>query len=308
MRQGAATGAPVLGVVHTPPPFAMPRGACDCHVHVFGEAGQYPFVDDRVFMPGPATVTDLLALQEVLQLDRVVVVQASPQGTDNTCLVESLQALRRLGREARGVAVVGDGAPGPVLDALHAAGVRGLRVNLQSHGTTDAAVAGQRLRAAGALAAARGWHVQVYTQLGVVDALADDIAGLGVPVVIDHFGLAHAWNGTTQTGFAALCDLLRAGHAYVKLSAPYRIVREPGGVDGRPVARALIDANPRRVLWGTDWPHTLHQPGLVRWRDRPEPFQPVDDGEQLRIFAGWTSPDERQRILVDNPETLYGFL
>lgn len=258
-------------------------------------------------MPGPATVDDLVSLQTALQLDRVVVVQASPQGTDNTCLSDTLRSLRQRGREARGVAVVDENASERELDALHDAGVRGLRVNLQSHGTSDPAIARQRLRAAGAHAAARGWHVQVYTQLGVIDAVAEDMARLGVPVVIDHFGLAHAWNGTGQRGFAALCGLVREGHAYVKLSAPYRIVRQPSGEDGTAVARALIDANAERLLWGTDWPHTLHQSGLVRMRDRPEPFQPVDDGQQLQIFARWTSPAERQRILVDNPQTLYGF-
>jgi predicted TIM-barrel fold metal-dependent hydrolase len=171
----------------------------------------------------------------------------------------------------------------------------------------DPEIARHRLREAGAVALRRGWHVQVYAQLSVLDAVADEMASLGVPVVIDHFGLAHAWNGTQQAGFATLCDLVRGGNAYVKLSAPYRIVQQSKGEDGTPIARALIEANPRRILWGTDWPHTNHLPGVPRLRDRPEPFQPIDDGEQLQIFSHWTTPEERHRILVDNPRSLYGF-
>lgn len=297
----------VLGVAHTYPGFVMPRGACDCHVHVFGEAGRYEFSESRVFMPSPATVDDLIGLQAALRLDRVVVVQASPQGTDNRCLVDTLQELRRRGREARGVAVVDEMQTDEEFDRLHDAGVRGIRVNLQSQGTSDPEIARHRLREAGGVATRRGWHVQVYAQLRVIDAVADEMASLGVPVVIDHFGLAHAWNGTQQAGFATLCDLVRGGDVYVKLSAPYRIVQQGDGADGMPIARALIEANPRRMLWGTDWPHTRHVPGVPRLRDRPEPFQPIDDGKQLQIFSRWTTPEERHWILVENPQSLYDF-
>lgn len=297
----------VLGVAHTHPGFVMPRGACDCHVHVFGEAGRYEFSENRVFMPSPATVDDLIGLQAALHLDRVVLVQASPQGTDNSCLVDTLLELRRRGREARGVAVVDEMQTDEEFDRLHDAGVRGIRVNLQSHGTSDPEIARHRLREAGAVATRRGWHIQVYAQLRVIDAVADEMASLGVPVVIDHFGLAHAWNGTQQVGFATLCDLVRGGDVYVKLSAPYRIVQQGDGADGTPIARALIEANPRRMLWGTDWPHTHHVPGVPRLRDRPEPFQPIDDGKQLQIFSRWTTPEERHWILVENPQSLYDF-
>jgi predicted TIM-barrel fold metal-dependent hydrolase len=138
-----------------------------------------------------------------------------------------------------------------------------------------------------------GWHVQIYTRLPVIEALADDIAALGVPVVVDHFGLASAADGIQQRGFATLVALVRSGHVYVKLSAPYRIVTQPRGEDGTAIARNLIEANLDRMLWGTDWPHT-HPPS-------------VDDGHQMNIFVAWTSAAERQRILVDNPGALYEF-
>jgi predicted TIM-barrel fold metal-dependent hydrolase len=305
--QERITSKSVLGVVHTPSGISMPRGACDCHVHVFGEAGRYKFAEDRVFMPSPVTVDDLIDLQAALHLDRVVVVQASPQGRDNSCLMDTLQELRRRGREARGVAVVDDMHTEDDLDRLHDAGVRGIRVNLQSHGTSVPEIASHRLRKAAAAAMRRGWHVQVYTSLNVIGAIAGEIDCLGVPVVVDHFGLAHARDGKNQAGFTTLCDLVRGGNVYVKLSAPYRIVQQGNGEDGMPIARALIEANPQRMLWGTDWPHTHHAPGMPRLRDRPEPFQPIDDGQQLQIFKRWTTPEERNRILVKNPQSLYDF-
>jgi predicted TIM-barrel fold metal-dependent hydrolase len=298
---------PVLGVRHSAVEAPIPPGACDCHVHVFGPAGRYAFASDRVFMPSPATVDDLVAFQAALRLERVVIVQASPQGTDNGCLVDALTELRQRGHAARGVAVVDDAVDEEQLKALHAAGVRGLRLNLQSYGVADPAVGARRLRTTARIAQAMGWHVQVYTRLPVIEALADDVAALGVPVVVDHFGLASAADGIQQRGFATLVALVRSGHVYVKLSAPYRIVTQPRGEDGTAIARSLIEANLDRMLWGTDWPHTHPPSDGVRLRDRPEPFLAVDDGHQMNIFVAWTSAAERQRILVDNPGALYEF-
>ncbi len=285
----------------------MPRGACDCHVHVFGAAGQYPFAANRTFMPSPATVDDLIAFQTALDLDRAVIVQASPQGTDTRCLTDTLTELRQRGREARGVAVVRTDATSAELRALHAAGVRGLRVNLQSFGITAPEAAREQLRAAARVAGSMGWHVQIYAQLHVIGELADVLGDVGVPVVIDHFGLAHASDGLSQKGFPELLALVKAGNVWVKLSAPYRIIQHPLGDDGVSIARALIDARLDHMLWGTDWPHTNPAADIPRLRDRPEPLRPVDDGAQFNIFTRWTSAHERERILVHNAAHLYGF-
>ncbi len=298
---------PVLGIAHSKISGPMPAGACDCHVHVFGPPGRYAFAENRTFMPSPVTVDDLVQFQKILGIDRSVVVQASPQGTDNTCLLDTLQALRDQGKESRGVAVVDPSITDKELEHLHAAGVRGLRVNLQSYGISSPDIAASRLQATTRIAASMGWHVQIYTHLGVLDALSDTLSNLPVPLVIDHFGLAHASAGTRQPGFSTLLDLVKDGLAYVKLSAPYRIIEHPLGADGEPIARALIEANPDQMLWGTDWPHTSPPPGMLRKRDTPEPLLPVDDGQQFNIFAQWTTVAERHRILVDNPARLYAF-
>ncbi|HEV8030755.1 MAG TPA: ROK family protein, partial [Stellaceae bacterium] len=204
--------------------FAVPPGACDCHVHVFGKAAEFPFAARRGYTPPPASTEELLALQRGLSLSRVVIVQPSIYGSDNSC---TLDGMRRLGDRARGVAVIDDATSNAALDEMHQAGVRGIRVNLETAGETDPDAARRNLLAAVERVAPRGWHVQVYTRLSVVSALADEITRLSVPIVIDHFGGAQASAGIRQPGFSDLLALVKAGYAYVKVSAAYRSSDRP---------------------------------------------------------------------------------
>lgn len=299
--------AAIHGVTHTAPAFRVPAGACDCHVHVFGPYERFPLWPERRYTPGPASVEDLLALQRALQLSRVVVVQASPQGTDNACLVDALQRLPAGGSQARGVAVVGAATTPGELETLHRAGVRGVRVNLESQGVHDPAEARRQLESAAARVAPLGWHVQTYARLPVLALLEDAIRALPVPLVIDHFGGAAAVRGTDQPGFEVLRALLRDGNVWVKISAAYRISDDADWADAAPLARALVAANPDRVVWGTDWPHPGGGGG-PRSPDVVEPFFPIDDGRALTALRKWIGdPVRLAKILVDNPARLYGF-
>jgi len=276
-------------------------------VHIFGPRSLYPLAEDRVFAPGLATVDDVVALHDKLGIQRLVVVQASPQGLDNRCVLDSLDLLHAKGREARAVVVLPRQPLHEELERMHAVGVRGVRVNLASYGRSDPASAAVALQEAADTAAVMGWHVQMYTTVALVATIANTIRQLPVPLVLDHFGLAMAVSGVGQQGFSELLSLVREGHVYVKLSAPYRIIEHVDGRDAEPIARALIDSNAERMLWGTDWPHTGPWPGMPREREGAEPFHPVDDGQQMDIVASWTTPDEWERILVQNPARLYGF-
>jgi predicted TIM-barrel fold metal-dependent hydrolase len=282
--------------------FDVPKGACDCHTHIFGPDDKFPFSPDRKYTPPNASIADLNALHKALHIDRVVVVHPSPYGADNACTVD---AVRRMGARARGVAVIDDKTSDADLDAMHEAGIRGVRVNLESAGENDPAKAAQHLQNASTRVARLGWHVQTYTNLHVLQPLADAIMRMPTPLVVDHFGLAQAANGVGQPGFAELLSLLRNGKIYVKISAAYRISNVPGHADTAPIARAIIDANPDNVVWGTDWPH----PGGGR-RDpmAVEPFRPIDNGAALNRLASWTKDSsELRKILVDNPARLYQF-
>jgi predicted TIM-barrel fold metal-dependent hydrolase len=78
--------------------------------------------------------------------------------------------------------------------------------------------------------------------------------------------------------------------------------------DIAPFAASLVAANPDRVLWGSDWPHTdsTRLPG--RAAADISPFLTVDDGAVLNQLPDWV-PDAalRLKILTDNPASLYGF-
>ncbi len=292
----------VLGVAQTPPEPALPGGACDCHTHVFGPPDRFAFAPDRVYTPGEASADALLAHQAALGLERVVIVQPSAYGTDNAC---TLDAVARLGERARAVAVVDPALDRPALHALHARGVRGVRVNLETTHIDDPVQAGVLLRRAAEQVAPLGWHVQTYTNVSVIAALHASLAKLPAPLVIDHFGRAVPAAGPSEPEFAALLDLVASGKAYVKLSAPHRITADPD--DAGPIARALIAANAARVLWGSDWPHTAPRHSLAD-AAAVEPFQPIDDGlalKRLRLWAGDVAT--LNKILVSNPARLYGF-
>lgn len=306
----AAAGVPddsakAAAEARTPVSFDVPRGACDCHVHVFPDPARFPFAQNRTYTPPAATADDLLDLQRSLRLDRVVIVQPSIYGTDNRA---TLDGMRQLGpQRARGVAVIDEGTSAAQLDEMHGAGVRGVRVNLETAGVVDPVASGRKLQDTVRQVAGRGWHVQTYTRLAIVDALKDQLLAMPVPIVVDHFGGARGERGADQPGFAALLDLVRSGKAYVKISGAYRSsARAPEFKDVAPLARALIQANPDRIVWGTDWPHSHSNSG--RPAQEISPPIAIDDGLLLNQFAEW-APDAaiRRKILVDNPARLYGF-
>lgn len=284
--------------------FIVPPGACDCHTHIFGDEGRFPFAASRTYTPEPASIEEMRTLHRALHTERVVIVQPSVYGTDNRC---TLDAVKQFGRIARGIAVVDDKTPKTELDEMGRAGIRGIRINLETSGEADPGVARERFRAAVDQVSGRNWHIQIYTRLSVIEAISEQVLAAPVPVVFDHFGGAQAALGTSQKGFDTLLKLLHAGKAYVKLSAPYRSsTQAPNYADVTPLAKALIAANPRRVIWGSDWPH----PGQIAGRKATDvtPLLQIDDGNVLNQLAVW-APDAKQRemILTSNPAKLYGF-
>lgn len=284
--------------------FDVPDGACDCHTHVFGDSRQFAFAAGRTYTPEPASVDQMRALHRALHTTRVVIVQPSVYGTDNAC---TLDAIKQLGPAARGIAVIDEQTPDAALESMDHGGIRGIRINLATVGQTDAEAGRRRFNAAVARIGKRRWHIQMYTQLSVIEAMHQEIAASPVPVVFDHFGGAQASGGASQRGFDVLLELVRSGRAYVKVSAPYRgSTAAPDFADMAPLAKSLVAANVQRVLWGTDWPHPDTTPG--RAATDISPLRQIDDGRVFNQFAAWVpSASDRQTILVENPKRLYGF-
>jgi predicted TIM-barrel fold metal-dependent hydrolase len=259
----------------------VPRGACDCHVHVFGPAARYPLAPDRAYTPPEASIEDLLSTQDRLGMQRMVVVQPSVYGADNSCMLDALKAL---GSRARGVAVVDEFSP---LEDLHAAGVRGVRVNLQTGNLRDPQLVAKAAARVGML----GWHVQTFTRI----ANLKDLKPLPTTLVIDHFGLPR-----DQSDCEYLVRLIRTQDVYVKLSSPQRLPMDAG-----PLVQALVAAAPERCVWGSDWPHPVSGASNPK---ALQPFDEVDDVAALERLREWI-PDEKvlRKVLVDNPVRLYEF-
>jgi predicted TIM-barrel fold metal-dependent hydrolase len=284
----------------TPVNFDVPAGACDCHTHIHVE--QFPFFAGRGYTPEMATPDEMSALHKALRIQRVVIVQPSVYGTDNSA---TLFGMKARGSDARGIAVIDDNTSDSDLDAMAKAGIRGIRLTLLPR-ATDRSLGRKRFQAALARVRPRNWHIQIFTDLAMISALKDEVAVSPVPVVFDHFGRAQASLGLDQPGFSDLLALIKLGKAYVKVSAAYRVSKlAPDYSDVAPLARELVAANPDRVLWGTNWPHPNGEGGSTT---KVSPLFQVDDGRLLNQLPLW-APDSavRRKILVENPARLYGF-
>jgi len=282
--------------------FTPPRDSADCHVHVIGPKSRFPLIKDRRYTPMDAPTDALAAMLKRSGLDRVVLVQPSFYGTDNACMLDCLAALPG----ARAVAVLPAAVPGAALDDLHKRGVRGLRVNIATAGTASLDAMRDDIVAAARLCDRNGWHVQIFVPSTVLAPLAPTLRALPVPTVIDHFGLIAP--NTAGEPLSTLIGLLESGKAWVKISGAYRIAADPADPRIDPLARRLCAANPDRVVWGSDWPHTprhdIRKPGEAE----ELPFQDIDTKGLLALVPRWLGDDTLvRRVLVTNPERLYEF-
>ena len=282
--------------------FDVPPNATDCAVHVY-EPTRFPYWEGRSYTPEPATLDELRQVLRTLKLERVVVVQATSYGTDNACVVASLRAL---GARARGVAIIDEKTPESSLDEMHKAGVRSVRLTLNNLAASDPAAARQRLNMTVDRLKARNWSLQLSTNTVTYEILRDELMALPVTLVVDHFGQVQAADGVGQRGFATILELLKSGKAFVKISNPNSISRQPDLSDVAQFATALVAANPRQVVWGSAWPHPTA--GAARKPTDLSPHQQIDDGRNMNMLPVWV-PDAatRKMILVDNAERLYGF-
>ncbi|ALM86843.1 hypothetical protein ASB57_08385 [Bordetella sp. N] len=281
----------------------MPAGACDCHVHIVGEQAAYPMLPDRPYTAGPATVADLRAHMARLGLARAVIIQPSFYGTDNRLLVDSLAAMDG---DGRGIAVLSEDVSDATLTELHDAGVRGVRINLESVGASDPETVVKAFSSWAGRLRGQGWHIQTFASLDAIAAAAPRLRGLGLPVVLDHFSTIPARVALDDARVREVLALVGSGAAYVKLSGSYRIDQGATPPQITALARAFLQANPERAVWASDWPHTNRAPGKLP--TEVSPYRQIDPrGLREQIDAWLPDADLREQVLVRNPSRLYGF-
>jgi predicted TIM-barrel fold metal-dependent hydrolase len=261
----------------------------DCHAHLFGPYERYPLAADRSYTPPEATVSQYLSHLSRLRLAHGVLVHPSAYGDDHTLLFDALAAHKHV----RGVIVV---RPDTALHlkTLRDKGVRAARFSQRNGAGANFAGSASfddLLALAPALAEA-GLHAELWTDCKVLPNIAERLHRLPVPVVIDHMGGFDASAGIDELGFRCLLSLVDSGRAWVKLCA-YRNLLAADFECGKPFHDALLQANPQRLLWGSDWPHL---------RVTPAP----DAAQLLEVFKRWTANDALiAQILDSNPAALY---
>ena len=268
-----------------------PAGACDCHVHIY--APGYPLAPSATFTPPPAPLSAYREVQRALGLQRVVLVQPTGYGFDNSCL---LDALGELGSEtARGIVVVPADVEDAELERLHAAGVRGVRYMMIAG--AGGLLGWDTLERMAARIAPLGWNINLQLDgrdLPLHQAVLDR---LPCKLVIDHIGKFLEPVRSDNPSFRALLAILERGNRWVKLAAPYETSRlgPPHYSDVAVLARKLAHTHPQACLWASNWPHPNRVP------------VPHDD-QMLALLGKWVPPASvREGILVHNPALVYGF-
>jgi D-galactarolactone isomerase len=234
-------------------------------------------------------------LQKRIGTSRVVIVTPRNYATDNAVTAD---AIAQLGiANARGVAVVHPTITNADLKKLHDAGVRGIRFSLSDPAT--AIVTPDMIEPLSKRAADLGWHLQFNVDGEQVVELAGLLRRLPSQMVFDHLAHPPLPAGIQHPSHGIVRGLIDKGRTWVKLSGAYSNskVGPPSYPEATKIAQAFVKAAPERMVWGSDWPH----PSL------PDNNKP-DDALLFDLLSQW-APDEatRNRILVRNPETLYGF-
>ncbi len=277
------------------PDLRLPTGAIDTHVHVFED--RYPLSPARGYNPPESTLADLRHLHHTLGIDRVVFTQPSPYGVDNSAIMDGMAVLNGAtpGR-ARAVIACTMDISDDELAEFDAAGVRGVRLNTDNKGGMPVEI--DQLPELAARIAPFGWHFEfLFPGRDILD-LMPVFEALEVPMSIAHFAYQPATAGISAPGFQALLALVRAGNTWIKISGANRVSETdlPPYDDVKPMAEALIEAAPDRIMWGTDWPHPN------KYVANP------NDGDLVNAFGDWVGDDDmRRKIMVDTPAAFYRF-
>jgi predicted TIM-barrel fold metal-dependent hydrolase len=277
------------------PKLKAPANACDCHMHIYdGERFPPARPGPQSRMQSNATAVDYRLLQKRNGTTRTVIVTPAAYVVDNRVTLDAIQQLGAA--NTRGVAVLHPTVTDAELKTLADGGIRGIRFTVFD--PASAAVSIDMIEPLARRVAGLGWHVQIHMRGDQIVENGDMLQRLPAQVVFDHLGRLPQPAPLEHAAFKIIRAMLDKGRTWVKLSGAYMDtnVGAPTYADKLAVVQAYIKAAPERVVWGSDWPHPTE-------KEKP------NDATLFDLLTEW-APDaaQRQRILVTNPEALYGFM
>ncbi|MGA2962462.1 MAG: amidohydrolase family protein [Candidatus Korobacteraceae bacterium] len=280
------------------PKLKAPPNACDSHIHIY-DPERFPLAGTqnvagmthrgRSFF---APVSEYRRLQARNGTARVVVVTPANYRTDNRC---TLDALVQMAPTARGIAVVYPDVTDVELRRLNEGGIRGIRFTVSDPATAITKI--DMIEPLSRRVNELGWCVQIHMRGEQILENADMLMRLPSVVVFDHMGRMPQPAGIDYPAFKVILRMIDKGRTWVKLAGAYLNTKigPPTYADATRIAQAYVKAAPERLVWGSDWPHPTE-------KEKP------NDALLFDLLGEW-APDEktRRRILVANPEALYGF-
>jgi predicted TIM-barrel fold metal-dependent hydrolase len=279
--------------------YRLPEGSCDCHFHIYGPFDRFPPGNEGRFTAAqPFTIEDAFAIWNKLGITRGVIVHAVGSGEDNAVTYD---ALRRYPDRLRAVAILRPDVSDRRLDELTDAGFKAVRVTMIRQDGKPVSTLGTSYDDLVKLApriAERGWHAQLWIESSDLAAAAPELEKLPLNYVIDHMSRTMADKGHEHPDFRAFTERLKTGRYWTKISGADRNTRigRPYA-DTAPFMRAIVQAAPDQVVWGSDWPHVGHS------------AETLPDLQDLLRLLHECVPDEatRRKILIANPARLYNF-
>jgi predicted TIM-barrel fold metal-dependent hydrolase len=276
-----------------------PKQAIDAHVHVWTpDVKRYPLAAGYTvadMQPPSFTPEELLAQARPAGVGRVVLIQMSFYGFDNTYMLE---AIRDYPGIFSGVAVVDEHAAGvaATMHGLKKQGVRGFRIHPLKQPVE------KWLSNAGM---AEMWKVGASEGLAMcglinpealepMDRMCERFPD--TPVVIDHFARVGVDGQIRESDVANLCRLARHKNTYVKVSAYYALGKKAAPyTDLGPMIRRLVDAySPARLMWATDCPYQVQNGHTY-----------LDSIELIRSRLDFLSAEDRDWLLRKTAERVF---
>ena len=277
------------------PAYKAPPGACDTHFHVFGPLDKYPVASRSRYEPPYAPLEEYVELAKKLGIERMVFVQPSAYGTDNTYMLESMA---KVNVPCRGIVDIDENAPDALIELLHKQGVRGVRINtspVAPHDPGRAKELENRVKTLEKRTKGLGWVLEFLGPSWLTREMMPLMRGLDMDYILCHIGMFLAKEGPQQPGFDDMVELAKNGRCWLKLTGPYRFAEAPEFKGSHAMVQKLASTVPDRLIWGTDHPH-------LSFADK------VGSVGLYNLLGEWI-PDEkiRKKVLTDNPAKLFGF-